>query len=146
MKKVEFKIDIAARRQKVWDTMFNPETYKEWVNVSWPGSCYEGAWKQGENLRFRSPRHGGTLATLVEHSPYEFILAKHIAVINKDGTEDRDSEISKGWIGTTEAYTFYENNGETRLKVERNTNPEWEKMFTDGWPKALAKLKEICEK
>ena len=146
MKKVEFKIDISAGRQKVWDIMFNPKTYKEWVNVSWPGSYYEGTWKQGENVRFISPGQGGTMATLVEHRPYEFILAKHIAVLNSDSTEDRDSEIAKGWIGTTEAYTFTENNRETNLKVEVNTNPEWEKMFTDGWPKALAKLKEICER
>jgi len=146
MKKLESKIEIAASKQKVWDTMFNPETYKEWVNVSWPGSYYEGNWKQGENLRFISPGQGGTLATLVECRPYEFILAKHIAVINADGTEDRDSEIAKGWIGTTESYTFTENNGKTELKTEMNTSPEWEKMFTDGWPKALAKLKEICER
>ena len=146
MKKLEFKIDITASKQKVWDTMFNPETYKEWVNVSWPGSYYEGNWKQGENLRFISPGQGGTLATLAECRPYEFILAKHIAVINADGTEDRDSEIARGWIGTTESYTFTEDNGKTELKTEMNTSPEWEKMFTDGWPKALAKLKEICER
>ncbi len=146
MKKLEFKIDIAANPQKVWDTMLSPETYKEWVNVSWPGSYYEGNWKQGENLRFLSPGRGGTLATLIEHRPYEFSMAKHIAVINSDGTEDRDSEVAKGWIGSTEAYTFTENDGETELKVEVNTNPGWEKMFTDDLPKALGKLKEICER
>jgi uncharacterized protein YndB with AHSA1/START domain len=145
MKKLEFKIDIAASREKVWDTMLGPETYKEWVNTSWPGSYYDGNWKQGEKLRFISPGQGGTLTTLVEHRLYEFILAKHIAVINPDGTEDRDSMVAKGWIGTIETYTFTENNGETELKVGIDTTPEWEKMFTDGWPNALAKLKEICE-
>ena len=145
MKKLEFKINIAAPREKVWDTMLNAETYKEWINVSWPGSYYEGNWKQGENLKFISPNDGGTLATLIECKPYEFVLAKHIAVINSDRTEDRSSDIAKGWIGTTEAYSFIENNGNTELLIEINTNPEWEKMFTDGWPKALSKLKEICE-
>ena len=145
MKKLEFKIDIATSRQKVWNTMLNPETYKEWVKASWPGSYYEGNWKQGENLRFISPGQGGTLATLVELRPYEFILAKHIAVIGPDGTEDRDSDVAKGWIGTTESYTFTESNGKTQLKVEINTSPDWEKMFSNGWPNALKKLKEICE-
>lgn len=155
MKKLEFKIDIATNRQKVWDTMFNPKTYKEWVNASWPGAYYEGNWKQGENLRFISPGQGGTLATLVELRPYEFILAKHIAVISSDGTEDRDSDLAKGWIGTTESYTFTEKNarlndpvgqGKTQIKVEINTKPDWEKMFSDGWPNALKKLKEISER
>jgi uncharacterized protein YndB with AHSA1/START domain len=145
MKKLEFKIAIAASRKKVWDTMQDPKTFKEWVNAGWPGSYFEGKWKQGENLRFLSPGQGGTMATLVEHRPYEFTLAKHIAVINADGTEDRESDAAKGWIGSTEAYTFTEKNGTTELKVEILTYPEWETMFSNGWPGALGKLKEICE-
>jgi uncharacterized protein YndB with AHSA1/START domain len=146
MKKLEFKIDISAGKQKVWDTMLKPETYKEWVNAAWPGSYYEGTWKQGENIKFISPGQGGTLATLVECRLYEFILAKHIAVIRADGTEDRDSDQAKNWVGTTESYGFTESNGKTELKTEMNTSPEWEKMFSDGWPNALTKLKEICER
>jgi hypothetical protein len=144
MKKLESKINITASRQKVWDTMLGPETYKKWVNAAWPGSYYEGNWREGENIKFISPGQGGTLATLIECRPYEFILAKHIAVITSEGAEDRDSDAAKSWIGTTESYTFTENNGVTELKTVMKTNPEWEKMLAD-WPKALAKLKEICE-
>jgi len=73
-------------------------------------------------------------------------LAKHIAVLKSDGSEDRDSREAKSWIGTTEAYTFREKNGSTELRTEMNVEPEWEKMLGDGWPKALAKLKELCER
>jgi len=146
MKKLESKIEIAAPAQKVWDTMTGPETYKEWVNVAWPGSYYKGTWQQGENIKFLSPRNEGTLATLVECKPGEYVLAEHIAVLRSDGTEDRDSKEAKSWIGTTEAYTFREKNGRTELKTEMNVEPEWEPMLGDGWPKALAKLKEICER
>jgi hypothetical protein len=96
-------------------------------------------------MKFISPGQGGTLATIVECKPHEYILAKHIAVINRDGTEDRDSDAAKSWIGTTESYRFIEKNGRTELKTEMITNPEWEKMLAD-WPKALAKLKEITER
>jgi uncharacterized protein YndB with AHSA1/START domain len=146
MKKLESKIDIAATPKKVWDTMTGPETYREWVNAAWPGSYYEGNWKQGENIRFLSPGQGGTLATIVECKPHELIRAKHVAVINPDGTEDRDSETAKGWIGTTETYRFVDHNGKTELRAEMSTNPEWEKMFADSWPKAFDKLKEISER
>jgi hypothetical protein len=132
MKKLEFKIEIAASRKKVEDTMLDPTTYKEWVNAGWPGADYQGIWKQGEDIRFISPGQGGTLAKLVEFKPYEYILAKHIAVINNDGSEDRDSDLAKGWIGSTESYTFTEKNGNTKLTVEINTNPEWESMFSEG--------------
>jgi hypothetical protein len=82
---------------------------------------------------------------LIEHKPYDYSFAKHIAVLNPGGIEDRDSDVAKGWIGTTESYSFTEQNDVTELKIELTINPEWEKMFSDGWPKALAKLKEICE-
>lgn len=72
MKKLEFKTTIAASRQKVWDTMLDPQTYKEWTGVSWPGSYFEGKWAEGENLQFISPDGSGTLAKLAEHRPYEF--------------------------------------------------------------------------
>jgi uncharacterized protein YndB with AHSA1/START domain len=146
MKKLESKIEIAAPAQKVWDTMTGPETYKEWVNVAWPGSFYKGKWKKGENIKFLSPKNEGTLATLVECKPAEYVLAEHIAVLKSDGTEDKDSKEAKSWIGTTEAYTFHEKNGRTELKTEMNVEPEWEAMLGDGWPKALAKLKEMCER
>jgi uncharacterized protein YndB with AHSA1/START domain len=146
MKKLQLKIDIAASPKKVWDRMIQPDSYKEWVNVAWPGSYYEGKWGLNENVRFISPGQGGTLAKIVEYRPYEYILATHVAVINPDGTEDRDSETAKNWIGTTESYTFHEHDGKTELETEMNTNPEWGEMFADSMPKALSKLKEICEK
>jgi len=146
MKKLEFKIDINASAKKVWDTMLNPETFKEWIKASYPGSYYEGQWKRGENIKFLSANGGGTLATLVELRPYEYILAKHVAVIDQDGREDKTSEMAKGWIGTTEEYNFDERNGKTEVKVVVNTYPEWEKMFSDGWPKGLKRLKEITER
>jgi uncharacterized protein YndB with AHSA1/START domain len=145
MKKLEYKIDIAANKQKVWDTMLNPDTYKQWTAVSWPGSDYIGNWKKGENIKFLGPSGEGTMATLTEVKPNDFLLAKHIAVINKDGSEDRTSDVAKGWVGTTESYTFTEKGGKTEVRVEINTSPDWEKMFNEGWPGALAKLKEITE-
>ncbi len=146
MKKLEFKINIDAGPKKVWDIMLNPITYKEWVNVSWPNSHYEGEWKEGENIRFVSKSGAGTLANLIECVPHKYIMARHTAVINADGTEDRDSETAKGWIGTTESYAFTGNGNSTELKTEIQTNPDWEKMFNEGWPNAMVKLKELCER
>jgi len=147
MKKLEYKIEIAAKPEKVWNTMLEPDTYRQWVNVSWPGSFYKGNWKQGEDIRFLGGEgQGGTMANLTEVRKPESIKAKHIAVINADGSEDRSSEQAKGWIGTLEEYTFTEKNGKTEVHVTIMTSPEWESMFNDGWPDALKKLKEISER
>lgn len=146
MKTLEFKIDITASPKKVWDTMLTPDTYKKWVQVSWPGSSYVGSWKKGEHIKFLSSSGEGTVAHLTEVNPYNLIDAKHVAVVLKDGSEDRNSEVAQGWVGTTETYRFNEKNGKTELRVIIKTNPAWEQMFNDGWPAALNKLKEITEK
>ena len=146
MRKLEFSIHINAPKKLVWETMLNPTTYKEWVNVSWPGSSYEGKWQGGETIKFISPGQGGTAAQLIEFQQYDHVTAKHVAVVNADGTLDTTSEIALGWIGTIERYTFIEINNKTELKVEAECTPEWEPMFNDGWPGALEKLKEMCEK
>lgn len=146
MKTLEFNIDIASARPKVWDTMLGPETYKQWTGDTWPESTYEGAWKEGEEIRFIAPGKGGTLAVIDELRPQQYVRAKHVGLIGADGSVDRDGEAAKGWIGTEESYTFTEANGSTHVKVEIKTNPAWAKMFNDDWPRALAKLKEMCER
>ncbi len=146
MKTLTFKTNINAPRQKVWTVMLNKPTYEEWVGVSWPTSSYEGKWQKGNHVKFVGPDGSGTLAHIKEHQAYELTLAEHVAVLNPGGAEDRDSDTAKGWIGTTECYTFTEIDGVTELKVEINTLPDWIQMFEEGWPGALKKLKQMCER
>lgn len=145
MTTITFKTEIAADKKKVWNTMLQPDTYKEWAGAGWPGSTYVGKWEKGEKIRFVSVSGGGTKAVISTQNPYEEILAEHIAVIRADGSEDTDSEFAKGWVGTLERYLFNTRNNKTELLVEIKTAPEWVPMFNEGWPIALAKLKEICE-
>jgi phage-related protein len=145
MEKLEFKISIAADKHKVWDTMLHPDTYKEWVAASWPDSFYKGHWAENENISFISEDGSGTLAHIETFVPYKYILAKHIAVLNAGGVEDTESEFAKNWIGISESYTFDSTGEGTELTINIETREEWKKMFNDGWPGALAKLKAICE-
>ena len=126
--------------------MIDPAGYKEWTGVSWPGSYFEGEWIEGENIRFISPDGSGTLAAITALQPYKHIAARHDAILKRGGGEDRTSEQAKGWVGTLEEYTFTPRGNATELRVDIETNPEWEKMFSDGWPGALATLKKISEK
>jgi uncharacterized protein YndB with AHSA1/START domain len=146
MQSLRYSVTIDAPRKKVWDTMLGADTYKQWTNVSWPGSRYEGEWKEGEQIRFEGPEGGGTLAKLTTVRPYESVRAEHIAVINADGSLDTESDIASTWVGTTEAYSFNEKNGATELVVDIETFPEWQQMFDEGWPGALQALKDLSEK
>jgi uncharacterized protein YndB with AHSA1/START domain len=146
MERLEYKVVISAPAKKVWETMLQEETYKQWVAKSWPGSFYEGKWAKGEKIRFIGPEGSGTLAELVEVKPYESIFARHIAVLLAGGVEDRTSEMAKGWIGITEAYKFVEQSSKTTVTVSIGTTKEWKKMFDEGWPGALEELKRIAER
>jgi uncharacterized protein YndB with AHSA1/START domain len=147
MEHLEYEVVISAPAKKVWETMLQKDTYRQWVAKSWPGSFYEGKWAKGEQIRFiGSEEGGGTLAELVEVKPYENVFARHIAVLGPGGTEDRTSEMAKGWIGSTEEYRLAEDDGKTTLTVLVETNPEWRSMFDEGWPGALEELKQMAER
>lgn len=126
--------------------MTGATTYATWTGAVWPGSHFEGEWKSGNSLRFIGPDGSGTLATITTLKLYDHVEAEHIAVLLKGGAEDRESKLACGWIGSTERYDFSEQNGKTELKVTMTVGPDWEGMFNKDWPKALAKLKEICER
>ena len=144
MKKLEFSTKINATAQEVWETLYqNADTYTEWVS---PDALYKGKWEKGENVDFVGKSGGGTRATLLECKPYNHIFIEHTAVINKDGSFDTDSDLAKGWIGTTERYTLTESNGQTEMKVEINTTPAWASMFEEIWPRTLSEIKSVVEK
>jgi len=145
-KEIKFEDNIAASAKHIWETMLAPDTYKEWSGAAWPGSSYEGEWKEGAEIRFVSPEGEGTLVKILAYEPYHYISAEHIAVLLKGGAQDRESEMAKDWVGSTESYTFTENNGTTLFSVQMRVSDGWADMFNTDWPKALAKLKEICER
>lgn len=145
MKNVSYNISIKAGVQKVWGTMTNPETYREWTNAAWPGSDFKGEWKQGENIYFAGEDGSGTLATVTIFEPYNKIALTHVALLQPGSIEDTKSEWAKKWTGTIEQYNFSEKDGMTVLTVIMKIYDEWEAMFNKDWPIALARLKEICE-
>ncbi len=52
----------------------------------------------------------------------------------------------KKWAPSFENYTFIAKDSKTELQVDLDIADEWKDMFEDMWPKALEKLKELCEK
>ena len=147
---MHFEIVITAPVKKVWDTMLAQETYKQWTSAFDPTSYYEGSWDKGSKIRFLSTRGGGMISEIAENIEHKFVSIKHLGEI-KDGVEDTTSEEVKKWMPAFENYSFTDKGSETRLDVdmEMESTPEskeMKKMFEEMWPKALLKLKEICEK
>ena len=147
---MHFEIDIHASVQKVWDTMLAEESYKEWTSAFEPTSYYEGSWDKGSKMKFLGSGGSGMVSEIAENIPYAFVSIKHLGEI-KNGVEDTTSEQVMKWLPAYENYTFTDKGTETLLAVdmEMQSTPEskaMKEMFEGMWPKALLKLKEICEK
>lgn len=149
MQKLNFKIDINAPKEKVWNTMLEDKTYREWTVAFSPGSHYVGSWDKGSKILFLGPNEqgvmGGMVSRIKENRLYEYISIEHLGVVN-DGKEDTTSDAVKQWAGSLENYTFKDKNGKTELLVDLDINEEYKEMFEGMWPKALQKLKELAEK
>ena len=146
MIKLNYSIEINAKKEHVWKTMLAPETYQQWVKAFSANSKFIGEWKQGETILFFDPDLGGSKAVLEIFNPYDEILAKHFSMVDKDQNENNEDEMSKKWIGTTERYSFIETGDKTKLKIEMTVDETFTKMFDTSWPKALEIIKSLCEK
>ncbi|MCE9628606.1 MAG: SRPBCC domain-containing protein [Candidatus Vogelbacteria bacterium] len=147
---MHFEIVINTPVQKVWNTMLELETYKEWTSVFEPTSYYEGSWDKGSKIKFLGSGGSGMVSEIAENVPYEFVSIKHLGEM-KNGVEDTTSEAVKKWLPAFENYTFTDKGVETLLAIdmEMESSPEsqaMKEMFEGMWPKALLKLKEICER
>jgi uncharacterized protein YndB with AHSA1/START domain len=153
MEKLQFSTRINAPVQTVWSTMLDDATYREWTTEFQEGSYYEGDWNQGSEIRFLGPdgngSTGGMLATVEESRAHEFVSLRYLGQI-VDGVDDTTSDEARSIAGSHENYTLRQADGVTELDVEIELNPgsddEFVQMFNDMWPKALDKLKAICER
>ena len=144
---MEFNINIEASKEKVWMTLWNDQTYREWTSAFAEGSCAETDWEKGSRVLFTDGKGSGMVSTIVENKPNEFMSIKHLGTI-KNGVEDLDSEENKQWAGALENYTLLESGGKTVLHVELSgldIPKEFEDYFLQTWPKALDKLKALSE-
>ncbi len=149
MKKLTFSTVIKAPKERVWHTMLDQDTYREWTKAFNEGSRYEGTWETGSEMRFvgvdeQGKEAGGMYSKIKEVRPYEFVSIEHLGVINEKGEIDTTSEAVKKWAPAFENYTLTEKEDGTGVVVEINVSDEWEDMFNQMWPKALGKLGEIC--
>lgn len=148
MQKLNFSIVINAAKEKVWKTMLEDKTYREWTEPFSPGSHYVGSWEKGSKILFLGPNEhgvmGGMVSRIKDSRKHEYISIEHLGVV-QDGKEDTTSDEVKQWAGSLENYTFKDHNGKTELLVDMDINDEYEEMFEDMWPRALQKLKALAE-
>ncbi len=148
-KKITLSTMINASPKKVWETVIGEETYKEWTSVWNPESHIKGSWEPGEKIWFLAPNEMGGLegmvAVIAENIPYQFISIKHIGFVENDQEYTEGPEV-ESWTPAYENYTLKEIDGKTEFILDMDSSEQDYDYFMKTWPKALEKLKEICER
>ena len=157
MKKLQFKVSINAPATKIYDFMLgikSKSTYEQWTSLFNPTSGYEGSWDKGSKILFigvdENGEKGGMVSRIVENIPNRFVSIQHYGLFKADKEITEGPEVEK-WANGFENYTFEENNGPdsnrgTTVIVDLDTPEDFSGYMNQSYPKALDKLKEICEK
>ncbi len=113
---MQFSTVINAPKDRVWDTLWQDGTLREWAGLIDPGTYMVGDLKQGNEVQFISAENGYGVTSLVEKlTPGEYLLL---------------------------AETY----GITTLTVAFDVPSELEEYFGINYPKALERVKALAER
>ncbi len=142
MKDMRFSIGIKASRERVWATLWEDRTFRDWANLIDEGTYLEGVLEEGKEIQFLSSENGYGVTSLVERlEPNAFVLFRHSADTQEAGQELREKE----WTGGTESYSLAERNGVTTLVVAADIPDGMEEIFAIRLPAALERVKALAE-
>lgn len=143
MKEIQFSIEINASKERVWATLWEDKTFRDWANMIDEGTYLKGEMQEGNEIQFLSSINGYGVTSLIEKlNPNEFVLFRHSADTKESGQQEREKE----WTGGTESYSLTEKNGITALIVKTDVPQELEEIFNIRLPRALERIKALAEK
>jgi hypothetical protein len=145
MNTLNFSVFINAPKEKVWNTMLEDVTYREWTKPFNETSYFQGDWSEGSKMLFlgtdkEGKNEGGMVSRIAKNIPFTHISIQHLGVL--------ENGIEKPWEGEGfENYTYTEKDGGTQVDIEMTNIPdEYMEMMNTMWPKALEVLRVVAEK
>lgn len=142
MKEMGFSVEIHAPKERVWNTLWQDETLREWAGIIDPGTYMVGDLKEGGEVQFISGNGYGVTALVEKLVAGEFLLFRHQADTQDSGKQERE----KQWTGGKESYSLTEKDGDTTLTATFDVPPDLEKYFKTNYPKALEQVKTLAER
>ena len=143
MKKIQFSMEINASKERVWATLWEDVSFRDWASMIDEGTYMKGVMNEGNEIQFISSVNGYGVTSMIERlNPNEFVLFRHGADTKEHGQQEREKE----WTGGTESYSLTEKNGVTTLIVKTDVPQEQEETFNIRLPRALERIKTLAEK
>jgi len=142
---MNFSISINAPKERVWNTLWNEDSYRKWTAVFSEGSTVKtDNWKEDSKVLFVDGKGDGMVSRVAVNRPNEYMSFEHLGEI-KNGVEDTTSEKVAVWSGSRENYTLTSTPDGTDLKVDMDIAEEFKDYFLATFPKALDIVKALSE-
>lgn len=139
---MQYTVLISATKQQVWSTIWGDETFRTWASIIDPGTYMVGELKEGGEVQFISAENGyGVTSTVVRLIPYEYVLLQHKVDTQNAGADTREEQ----WAGTSESYALSQIGSETLLTLLVDVPLELKDYFSEAYPRALTRIKELAE-
>lgn len=145
METLNYEIHIHAPIQKVWDTLWHPETYSIWAQFFAPGSQLKSDWRVGGKTLFVDKAGDGMVSSIETlNEPYEVVF-KHLGTI-KEGVEDMESKEVKEWSGAEEKYLLRAiDENTTEVRAITHIDGDHQEFINNGFNRGFAMLKNLAE-
>lgn len=141
MKELQFQVEIQAPKDRVWDTLWQDATFRQWAGIIDPGTHLVGDLIEGNEVQFISGNGYGVTSLVEKLIESELLVFKHRADTKESGAQERADE----WTGGRESYELSEENHTTKLTATFDVPEEMENYFRDTYPKALEQVKILAE-
>ncbi len=145
IRKQIFTIEINATAEKVWQVLFDDQTYKVWTAAFCEGSYFTGDLKAGSRIHFLTNQGGGMYSDIIFCTPNQSVYFQHLGEI-KDFKELPIDELTEKWSGSFENYILTEQADKTTLTVEIDLTADHIAYFEEAFPKGLLIVKQLAEK
>lgn len=142
MKRLRFSIEINASRERIWHTLWDDASFRDWANLIDEGTYMVGELDEGNQVQWISASSGYGVTSRVEKLiPNEYVVFRHLADTMENGFVERENE----WSGGQEIYSLLANKTGTTLTVEMDAPPEQVETFERILPNVLARVKALAE-
>jgi hypothetical protein len=90
MNRLQFSIDIDAPRERVWSTLWEDKTFRDWGNLIDEGQYMVGEIKEGNEVQFISSESGYGVTSMVEKMDLHAFVSFRQMADTKDKGERRE--------------------------------------------------------
>jgi len=145
---LHFEITIENTPENIFRIMLESEAFSKWTSAFNATSQFSGSWAKGEKITFfgidADGKTGGMVCRIRENIPGKFLSIESLREII-DGKEVTGDEKADFWRGSLENYSLKPVGSKTLLCVDTDVPSDFKPFFLEAWPKALEKLKALCE-